>query len=209
MTINIQESDKVKILMADDLFHIMARILEREEKLDKDKEHMWVVGLAQNLHLVFVELATLGSMTSTLAEPMEIFRVALIKGVSRIILVHNHPGGSLQPSDEDKNITNRLIQVGKIVGVQVHDHLIITPRSYCSFLDIGLMDELKTSNTYVPVYRQIDQVEKEAKRIGANDHAREVAKALKRKGMGDEEIAEISKYPLEEVKKLRVKVQKK
>ncbi|MDN5201220.1 JAB domain-containing protein [Fulvivirgaceae bacterium BMA10] len=208
MNVKITNKEKIKILIADDLFQIMAKVLEREEKIDKDKEHMWVVGLAQNLRLIFIELATLGTINMTLAEPMEIFRVALIKGAPRIILVHNHPSGELQPSDADKQVTDRLIQVGKIVGVDVYDHLIITPKSFFSFEEMGLMEILRASMAFIPTYQQVAEAKKEAEKIGAMNHAKEVAKELKRRGLDNQDIADISKYPLEKVKKLRVKIKK-
>lgn len=57
-------------------------------------------------------------------EPINVFRVAVMKNASRVIMVHNHPSGSLSPSEADKDITDRLIQVGRILV----DHLIITPQ---------------------------------------------------------------------------------
>ena len=205
MNVKITDKDKIKILIADDLFQIMVKVLEREEKIDRDKEHFWVVGLAQNLKLIFIELATLGTVNKTFAEPMEIFRVALIKGAPRIILVHNHPSGELRPSDADKEVTDRLIQVGKIVGVDVYDHLIITPASFLSFEYMGLMAQLKHSKKFIPTYQQIEEAKKEAEQIGAKNHAKEVAKELKRRGLSDQDIADISKFPLQEVQKLRVR----
>lgn len=205
MNVKITDKDKIKILIADDLFQIMVKVLEREEKIDRDKEHFWVVGLAQNLKLIFIELATLGTVNKTFAEPMEIFRVALIKGAPRIILVHNHPSGELRPSDADKEVTDRLIQVGKIVGVDVYDHLIITPASFLSFEYMGLMAQLKHSKKFIPTYQQIEEAKKEAEQIGAKNHAKEVAKELKRRGLSDQDIADISKFPLQEVQKLKVR----
>ena len=65
------------------------------------------------------------------------------------MLVHNHPSGNLQPSEEDKDITDRLIQSGRILHTEVLDHLIITEKTYLSFRDTGLMGELEKSLKYV------------------------------------------------------------
>ena len=208
MNIPLSDKQKIKILNADDLFGIMVKILEREEKIDKDKEHLWVVGLAQNLKILFIELVSLGTINYAPAEPMEVFSIALQKRAVKIILVHNHPSGELKPSEKDLQITDRLIQVGKIVNVEVYDHLIITLKSFFSFEDMDLMKKLANSKAFVPTYKQIEEAEKKAKEQGDLYRAKEVAKELKRRGLDDQDIANISKYPLEEVIKLKVRKNK-
>ena len=75
----------------------------------------------------------------------------LQKRAVSIILCHNHPSGELRPSDEDKDITDRLIQVGIIVDLKVIDHLIIYNKSYLSFKDIGLLQELEKVQNMFPL----------------------------------------------------------
>ena len=96
---------------------------------------------------------------------MNVFRVAVMKNASRVILVHNHPSGSLTPSEADKDITDRLIQVGRILNIDLIDHLIITPKSYISFRSTKLMDELEQSLKYVPTYQVVERIRKEEKLI--------------------------------------------
>ena len=145
MTIELPEDHPIKILNADDIFQIMVNVLLREEKIDRDKEHFWVVGLATSNKLLFIELISLGTVNKTLVEPMEVFSVALQKRAVNIILIHNHPSGELKPSEADKDITDRLIQVGKIVNTPVFDHLIITRTSFLSFKDIDQLAKLEAS----------------------------------------------------------------
>jgi len=161
MTIAFPEDLSLKILNADDLFNVTLNILLREDKIDRDKEHFWVVGLANNQKLLFIELISLGTVNKTLVEPMEVFSVALQKRAVSIILVHNHPYGELRPSDADKDITDRLIQVGLIVNTPVYDHLIITRRSFLSFRNIDLMKQLERSKKYVPSYVQVELIKEE------------------------------------------------
>jgi len=71
MTVELSDEQRIKILNADDLFQIMSKILNRENKIDRDKEHFWVVGLANNLKILFIELVSLGTVNSTIVEPME------------------------------------------------------------------------------------------------------------------------------------------
>lgn len=121
------------------------------------------------------------------------------------MLCHNHPSGELKPSSADKDTTDRMIQVGQIVGTPVLDHLIITERSYISFNDIGLMEQLAQSTKYVPAYELVERIRKEALAIGRKEEKIHVAKELKRRNMPLEAIAEITGLRVEEIKALRVR----
>lgn len=208
MTVELSAEQRIKILNADDLFKIMSHILQRENKIDRDKEHFWVVGLANNLKILFIELVSLGTVNSTIVEPMEVFSVALQKRAVSIILVHNHPSGELKPSEGDLDVTDRLIQVGKIVNTPVFDHLIVTERSFLSFKDTGTMAKLEQSTKYVPTYELIERAEKRATEIAKQDRTIEIAKELKRNGMTDQQIAEVTGLTVEEVTNLRVRKKK-
>lgn len=142
---------------------------------------------------------------------MNVFRIAIHKGALKIILVHNHPSGTIKPSMENKDTTDRLIQVGKIICIKVEDHLIITPATYLSFNNIGLMDELEKSQRYVPTYQIIDRIRKEEEKI-RNEIKKEFKEmqnqrnkaihSLLDKGSSLEEISGMLGIPVEEVKKI-------
>ena len=149
----------------DDVYSIMQRVLLRDNQIDQEKEHLWMIGMNQAGYILYIELIALGSYKSVDVEPMNVFRVAVMKNASRVILVHNHPSGSLTPSDADKDITDRLIQVGRILNIDLIDHLIITPKSYISFRSTKLMDELEQSLKYVPTYQVVERIRKEEKLI--------------------------------------------
>ncbi|AZJ34118.1 JAB domain-containing protein [Tenacibaculum singaporense] len=205
MDIKLTEQEKIKILNSDDIYGIMQRILLRDNKIDQNREHFWVIGLANNNRILFIELISLGTVNATLVEPMEVFSFALQKRAVKIILCHNHPSGELKPSEADKDISDRLIQVGIIVDTEVVDHLIISDKSYLSFEDTGLLDELKKSTKYVPKYVLEQRLKKEAAEIAEKKKAIEIAKAFKRSGLDNELIAKNTGLTIEEVKKLRVK----
>src|SRR3989338_5228478 len=99
MNVPLSNEEKIKILNGDDLYGIMQRVLLREEKIDRNKEHFWIIGLENNNRMLFIELVSLGSVNTTIAEPMEVFSFALQKQAVKIILVHNHPSGELLPSE--------------------------------------------------------------------------------------------------------------
>ncbi|AZJ31813.1 DNA repair protein RadC [Tenacibaculum mesophilum] len=205
MDIKLTEQEKIKILNSDDIYGIMQKILLRESKIDQNREHFWVIGLANNNRILFIELISLGTINATLVEPMEVFSLALQKRAVKIILCHNHPSGELTPSDNDKNLTDRLIQVGIIVNTHVIDHLIISDKSYLSFADVGLLQELAKSTKYVPKYVLEQRLKKEASEIAEKNKAIEIAKSLKRKGVDTSTIADSTGLTIEEVEKLRVR----
>ncbi|WP_127022006.1 JAB domain-containing protein [Flagellimonas beolgyonensis] len=205
MDIKLTEAQKIKILNSDDIYSIMQRILLREDKIDQNREHFWVIGLENNNRILFIELISLGTVNRALAEPMEVFSLALQKRAVKIILCHNHPTGELTPTEADKDITDRLIQVGIIVNTHVLDHLIISTKSYLSFKDTGLMDELLESTQYVPSYVLEKRFKKEASEIAKRKEKVEIARQMKGKGMDVDTISEITGLTVEEVQKLRAK----
>ena len=205
MDIELTDSDKIKILNSDDIYGIMQKILLRENKIDQNREHFWVIGLENNNRILFIELVSLGTVNKTLAEPMEVFSLALQKRAVRIILCHNHPSGELKPSEADKDLTDQLIQVGIIVKTEVLDHLIISDKSYLSFGDIGLLAELQLSTKYVPSYILERKMKKEVTEIVKQQEKVEIAKTMKKEGEPIEKISLFTGLPVEEVKKLRVK----
>ncbi len=205
MDIALTDTEKIKILNSDDLYSIMQKILLRDNKIDQDREHFWIVGLANNNRILFIELISLGTVNATLVEPMEVFSFALQKRAVKIILVHNHPSGELKPSDNDKNITDRLIQVGLIVNTPVIDHLIISEKSFLSFSDTGLMYELSQSTKWVPTFELIERAKKEALVAGAKNKAIDIAKEMKRRGLEINTIADLTGLSVEEIEGLKVK----
>jgi DNA repair protein RadC len=219
MNIKLTEAEKIKILNSDDVYGVMQKILLREEKIDQNREHFWVIGLENNNRILFIELISLGTVNASLVEPMEVFSLALQKRAVKIMLCHNHPSGDLQPSIADKDVTDRLIQVGLIVKTPVIDHLIISTRSYVSFNTIGILDTLKESTKYVPTYQIIEKIKKESDQLikDAAKKAKEtlkekvkaakvkIAKELKSAGMGIEAIAKLTELPVEDVEKIRVR----
>jgi len=107
----------------------MQRVLCRESKIDQDKQHFWIIGLAINNKALFIELVSFGSIKANVIEPINVFRVAILKNTVKVILVHNHPSEELTASEEDKDLTDRLIQVGRIIEVEVIDHLLARSRT--------------------------------------------------------------------------------
>lgn len=80
-----------------------------------------------------------GTVNASIVHPREVFKRALLHNASSIALVHNHPSGNPKPSEEDKQITKRLAEVGALIGIKVIDHIVLGEERYYSFRECGLI----------------------------------------------------------------------
>lgn len=80
-----------------------------------------------------------GSLHSSVVTPREVFKRAFLKNASAILLAHNHPSGDSSPSGNDREITERLVEAGELLGVKVVDHIILGDNEFFSFLEEGLI----------------------------------------------------------------------
>lgn len=206
MNIQLTDEEKIKVLNGDDLYGIMQKILLRAERIDRDREHFWVVGLANNNRILFIELIGLGSVNAILAEPMDVFSFALQKRAVKVVLVHNHPSGELQPSETDKDTTDNLIQAGRIVRTEVYDHLIITERSYLSFRETGLLETLQQSLKYVPPFEIEQRMKERAAELierGGILARSEIVLTMLSQGLTFAEISKFTGLSVEEIELLK------
>jgi DNA repair protein RadC len=100
-------------------FHVA--ILDTQHRLDRDV------------------LITRGILNSSLVHPREVFREAIAESASAVILVHNHPSGDPTPSPDDRVVTEQLVAAGQMLGIPVHDHVVIGRGRYVSFAESGLI----------------------------------------------------------------------
>ena len=163
MRMQLNNADKLTIHHALDIYEIMQLVFKREQKLHQGKEHFWVIALNNANRILNLELISLGSTTQVIVKPMEVLSIPLQKRAIGVILVHNHPSGSLQPSEADKDLTDMLIQACKLMKTPVLDHVIITEHSYYSFQESGLLERLEASNKYVLPYELAEQHYQEMK----------------------------------------------
>ena len=94
---------------------------------------------------------TRGTLTASLVHPREVFRGALREAAAAIVLVHNHPSGDPEPSPEDREVTERLVRVGALIGIPVVDHVVIAETGYRSLRSEGLFPEGDESGPAWPV----------------------------------------------------------
>ena len=106
---------------------------------DMRQEHFLVLYLNQSNHALKVECISNGGTTTVIADPKLIFKNALGLNATAIILGHNHPSGNPRPSEDDRQLTKKLVAAGKLLDIAVIDHVIIGNERYYSFRDHGEM----------------------------------------------------------------------
>lgn len=103
------------------------------------REQMMAIFLNSANNTVGYYLVSIGGIAATLCDPRLVFRAAIENGATSMIVAHNHPTGNLTPSDQDKQLTRKLVEGGRILDIKVLDHIILTAQSYFSFADEGQM----------------------------------------------------------------------
>jgi DNA repair protein RadC len=103
------------------------------------KEHFVAFYLNSREQLLEREVISVGTLTASLVHPREVFEPALRNLAAAIIVAHNHPSGTLEPSHDDLQITKQLRETGTILGIPVVDHIIVTSREYLSFEQCGFL----------------------------------------------------------------------
>lgn len=105
----------------------------------KRKEHFMAFYLDACSQPIYSETISIGTLTASLVHPREVFAPAIKHSAVNIILAHNHPSGCPDPSPEDREVTENLVNAGRILGIKILDHLIVTDRRYFSFRQHGFL----------------------------------------------------------------------
>ncbi len=139
MEVPLSPKEKIKIANSKDIFLIMRQILRRENKLAKQQERFWVIGLNKQNRILYIELMGLGGKKTVHAPIKQVLKVAIYKDAESIIAIHNHPSGKLTPSEADIDLTQYLKHGSLFVEIELKDHLIISEKGYFSFKDKGML----------------------------------------------------------------------
>lgn len=127
--------DKKAITSPNAIFDILTEVLDLGEQA---QETFGIIMLNTKNKIIGLSVISIGTLSSSLVHPREVFKQALIANSSRIILFHNHPSGDTTPSEEDINVTKRLAEGGKILGVEILDHVIVG-EGFTSFAERQLL----------------------------------------------------------------------
>jgi len=103
------------------------------------KEHFVIFYLDSRNQEIKREIISVGSLNASLVHPREVFEPAVKNLAAQVILAHNHPSGNPEPSRDDLEINRRLVEAGKILGIEVIDHIIVTATGYLSFKEKNLI----------------------------------------------------------------------
>jgi DNA repair protein RadC len=106
---------------------------------DQRREHFVCLFLNARNQVIHREVVSIGSLSASIVHPREVFQAAVSHAAASLILAHNHPSGDVSPSQEDLELTRRLVQAGQIMGIEVLDHLIIGPEEFYSLKEHGMM----------------------------------------------------------------------
>jgi DNA repair protein RadC len=106
---------------------------------DKAKEHFMLISLSTRNKIIGIHKVSVGTLNASLVHPREVFSEAIRRSASSVVLAHNHPSDDCEPSEEDLKITRRLVEAGKILGIEVLDHIVISSRSHLSFKERNLI----------------------------------------------------------------------
>ena len=121
-----------KIETAEDVYNHFV-----DELRDKKKEHFYALYLDTKNRIIEEELVSVGILDASLIHPREVFNPAIKASAHAVILVHNHPSGECEPSDDDKEVTKMLYNAGEIIGISILDHIIIGKNNYFSMKEKG------------------------------------------------------------------------
>lgn len=103
------------------------------------KENFYILAIDTRNNLINTQEISVGSLTASIVHPREVFKEAIRSSAASIILAHNHPSGDPEPSEDDLTITKRLAEAGKIMGIDVLDHIIVTKSKVFSFKEKKLI----------------------------------------------------------------------
>jgi DNA repair protein RadC len=126
--------EKIQVTNSQETYKVLAPFLA-----DLQTEEFWVVFLNQNNRIIAKSRLSSGGINQSVVDIRILFKNALEHFATGIIVAHNHPSGNLKPSQEDLKITKQIAEAGKILNIQLLDHLILAQNSYLSFADENLL----------------------------------------------------------------------
>ncbi len=126
-------SKKSEIISAEEIWKLCLDIR------DSKKEHFMAFYLDTQNYLIERQIISIGTLNASLVHPREVFEPAIKHSAAAIIVAHNHPSGNTEPSPDDIEVTKRLVEAGKILGIDILDHVIITKDSFISLKEKGLI----------------------------------------------------------------------
>lgn len=131
------------ITCPDDVMKVVAKELK-----DYDREVFAIINLKSDGKPINLNICSVGTLNSSMVSPREVFKSAILSNAAAFIAVHNHPSGNKTPSEEDKDVTERLAECGRMLDIRMLDHIIVAGETgeISSFKSMGLMPDLRLSS---------------------------------------------------------------
>lgn len=130
-----RSDERIRVQGPADAAGLLREIFDRA-----DREHFIAMLLDTQNRLIGVHTVAIGSLDTCVVHPREVFKAAILANAATILLAHNHPSGDLTPSPSDRAITQQLVHAGKLLDINVCDHIIVGDGArFCSFLEAGLL----------------------------------------------------------------------
>lgn len=126
LTTNIEESVQL-INKPLDVYEVL-----RNDLYAKKKEHLYLLSLDTRRRVIGKDIISIGTLDESLIHPREVYRPAIVRNAYCVVLAHNHPSNNCDPSKEDIEITQKIFDAGKILGIRLLDHIVITDNDFCS-----------------------------------------------------------------------------
>ncbi len=129
-----------KIRSPEDVLRVIAK-----ELATYDREVFAVLNLKTNGQPINLNICSMGTLDASVVSPREVFKSCILSNSAAFVAIHNHPSGSLNPSQEDKEVTGRLLACSELLGVKMLDHIIVAGETgdIYSFKSEGLLDQLR------------------------------------------------------------------
>lgn len=128
------ELPKKKITSPQDFFDLFNPIMKEESR-----EVFLVAWLSSSNRVHGFEIVSSGTLCAAVVDPRAVFRSAIVTNAAHLIVAHNHPSGNLEPSNEDISLTKKLVEVGKLIEINIFDHIIFAGDAYTSFVEKRLI----------------------------------------------------------------------
>jgi DNA repair protein RadC len=126
-----------KIISAEKAYIVFITAFDTLDETDKCKEHFYCAGMTRDRKIKYLDLVSVGTLSGTLVHAREVFRRAIANACDSIIIAHNHPSGNMITSTADDKITKSLKEAGKIIGIELVDHIVFCQDEFYSYAENG------------------------------------------------------------------------
>jgi DNA repair protein RadC len=131
---NAAAKSRAIVKSPDDAVRVVGAALQGQKR-----EHFLIISLDTRNHLIDTHIISIGSLDSSIVHPREVFHPAIRDHASAVILIHNHPSGNPDPSEEDIRLTRQLIESGRTLGIDVLDHIVVCDTAHYSMKDKNII----------------------------------------------------------------------